>query len=223
MESTVDNNDNNNNNDNADPDVGGPPPTRTSIRKNLVPLCLGVVMGFASFGIVFGFQVMTMDDLVYTRHNETLQALKDLLITTLKEKEVCLDLDDTRALEVSALQSQLAGHEGLGNKYATLRQEFESMTKTLETVQVEKEEALREQREIIESLSTEKADILQEWNQLREDQTRLLEENQILREQIDEADAILSDLRTRADETESILDAIELRMQRRENFLCRDE
>ena len=217
MESTLDNI--------TDPHFGGPPPTRISVR-NIVPLCLGLVVGFASFGIFFGFQVMTMDDHVYIRHNETLQALKDLLITTMKEKEACLDDDDTMALKVSSLQVKLAGHEVLGNKFVALLQEFESTRQMLETAQGEKrlqDEALMEQRGRIETLSTEQEVILQEFNELREDQTRLLEENQILRQQIDEADATLSELRMRADETDFIMDAVEVRMQRRENFLCRDE
>ena len=130
------------------------------------------------------------------------------------------------ALKVSSLQVKLAGHEVLGNKFVALLQEFESTRQMLETAQGEKrlqDEALMEQRGRIETLSTEQEVILQEFNELREDQTRLLEENQILRQQIDEADATLSELRMRADETDFIMDAVEVRMQRRENFLCRDE
>ena len=209
----------------ADPHFGGPPPARNSVR-NIFPLCVGLVVGFASFGIFFGLQMKNIDDHVFIRHNETLQILKDMLLTTMKEKEACLDNHDTMALKVSSLQDLLAGHEALANNYDTLLQEFESTRTMLNTVQEEKrvqEEAFMEQSGIIANLSTEKDDITQELSQLREEETRLLEENQVLRRQLDEADALTSELRMQADETESILDAVELRMQRRENFLCIDE
>ena len=209
----------------ADPHFGGPPPAQNSVR-NIFPLCVGLVVGFASFGIFFGLQMTNIDDHVFIRHNETMQILKDMLLTTMKEKEACLDNHDTMALKVSSLQDLLAGHEALANNYDTLLQEFESTRTMLNTVQEEKrvqEEAFMEQSGIIANLSTEKDDISQELSQLREEETRLLEENQVLRRQIDEADALTSELRMQADETESILDAVELRMQRRENFLCIDK
>jgi hypothetical protein len=201
------------------------PSSRKSL-SNVFPLCIGMIVGFALYGIFFGLQLMSLNNNVYARHNETLQVLNDRLLVEIKEKEACLD-DDSMALKVAALQGTLMGQEALKQKYENLLLEVESTRQTLESVKEEsrtREKAFEEQSEIIAGQARDMYEFKEYIKRLQEAETRLNEENENLNRRINEMGERASEwTKTKGEEYASLIGALERRMQRRENFLCREE
>lgn len=190
-------------------------PSAWRSRRNVLPLVLGVVVGFASYGVFFGIQMMALNNNVYSRHAETLNILKERLHVTMEEKKQSVEGASALTAKLVAAQEELSRLSDLPEKYERLIADYN--TEKHMVAQVTEENRVREQE------FHEHSTII---TQQRYDLERASQERDTLAKQVAKLKNEKRELKKKVAELKgptSQFDALQERMRGRENFLCRQE